>query len=201
MHRTQTAELTASDPNPGNDRLGTSVAVSGNTIVAGAPNHSIGSSSDQFEAGAAYVYASPGGGWANATQTAELTASDGPGALGYSVAVSGTTIVAGAPSQVGCSDSGQGAAYAFSEPAGGWTNMTEPAAFTASDGSPVDALGSLGRGLGQHDCRRCAAARAAGEPTREAGAAYVFDDRESPTLNCGGSTGETRLHSTGSSGR
>ena len=41
--QTQTAELTASDPTS-NDQLGFSVAVSGNTVVAGAHNHQVGSS-------------------------------------------------------------------------------------------------------------------------------------------------------------
>jgi FG-GAP repeat len=196
-----TAELTAGDRNPGNDRLGASVAISGNTIVAGAPNHSTGSTSDQFEAGAAYVYTRPGGGWANAQQTAELFATDGPGAFGYSVAVSGTTIVAGAPSRETCAHSGQGSAYAFSEPAGGWTNMSEPAEFTSSDGSTVDALGSSvavsGNTILAGAPRHLAPA---GEPNREAGAAYIFDNGESPTLNCEGSTGETPPPATGSSG-
>src|SRR5439155_1428560 len=65
----ETAKLTASDGAPGDD-LGRSVAVSGDgsTIAAGAPDSSHG---------AAYVFVKPGGGWANASQTAKLTASDG----------------------------------------------------------------------------------------------------------------------------
>jgi hypothetical protein len=189
----QTAELTASDRNPGNDHLGASVAISGNTIVAGAPNHSTGSTSDQFEAGAAYVYVKPKASeWTNAQQTAELAATDGPGAFGYSVAVSGTTVLAGAPSRETCAHSGQGAAYAFSEPASGWTNMSEPAEFTSSDGSTVDALGSSVAVSGSTilaGAPRHLASTA--EPNREAGAAYVFNNGESPTLNCEGSTGET----------
>ena len=44
-----------------------------------------------------YVYTKPGPSWANATETAELTASDGAAGdeLGLSVAVSGVTITAG----------------------------------------------------------------------------------------------------------
>jgi trimeric autotransporter adhesin len=196
----QTAELTAGDRNPGNDRLGASVAISGNTIVAGAPNHSTGSTSDQFEAGAAYVYVKPKASeWTNAQQTAELAATDGPGAFGYSVAVSGITILAGAPSRETCAHSGQGSAYAFSEPAGGWTSMSEPAEFTSSDGSTVDALGSSvaisGNTIVAGAPRHLASTA---EPNREAGAAYVFNNGESPTLNCEGSTGETAPPSTGS---
>jgi hypothetical protein len=199
----QTAELTAGDRNPGNDRLGTSVAISGDTIVAGAPNHSTGSTSDQFEAGAAYVFVKPKASeWTNAQQTAELAATDGPGAFGSSVAVSGTTVLAGAPSRETCAHSGQGAAYAFNEPAGGWANASEAAEFTSSDGSTVDALGSSvavsGNTILAGAPRHLASA---GDPNREAGAAYVFDNGESPTLNCEGSTGtgETAPVTTGSS--
>jgi FG-GAP repeat len=52
---------------------------------AGTPGGKVGAN------GAAYVFVKPGTGWANATQTAKLRASDGAvgDELGYSVAVSG----------------------------------------------------------------------------------------------------------------
>lgn len=140
----QAAELTASDGQPG-DQLGASVAISGNTIVAGAPSR-----------GTAYVYTMPSGGWVNATQTAELTASDSAGDpapgdnLGLSVAISGNTIVAGAPSHtinVGTpahpvDHIDQGAAYVFTMPAGGWVNATQNAELISSDGGASDDFGS-----------------------------------------------------------
>ena len=45
-----------------------------------------------------YVFTKPASGWADETQAAKLTASDGADGdgLGWSVAVSGTTIAAGA---------------------------------------------------------------------------------------------------------
>ena len=48
--------------------------------------------------GAAYVFTEPGSGWANMTQTAELTPSDGAAddKFGDSVAISGNTVVVGA---------------------------------------------------------------------------------------------------------
>jgi len=133
----QSAELIASD-RAGGDNLGASVAVSGNTIVAGTPFHKVGANSGQ---GAVYVFTEPNGGWSTATQTAELTASDGaPGdELGSSVAVSGDTIVAGAI--LNDSQSGQGAVYVFAKPAGGWTDATQSAELTASDGAANDKLG------------------------------------------------------------
>src|SRR5579884_2381082 len=87
----QAAELTASDGAAG-DLMGESVAVSGSTIVVGAPDHQVGANPQQ---GAVYVFTKPASGWANATQTAELTASDGAASdmLGFSVAISGQTIV------------------------------------------------------------------------------------------------------------
>jgi hypothetical protein len=136
---TQTAELTASDGNA-YDRLGESVAISGSTIVAGTPDRTIGGSSLQ---GAVYVFSEPAGGWANATQIAELTASDGArvDSLGGSVAVDGSTIVAGASGHAVGANSSQGAVYVFSEPAGGWGNGTQSAELIASDGATYDALG------------------------------------------------------------
>ena len=51
-----------------------------------------------YDQGAVYVFTKPASGWADETQAAKLTASDGAvtGWLGYSVAVVGTTIAAGA---------------------------------------------------------------------------------------------------------
>ncbi len=136
---TQVAKLTPSDGAEYNE-LGYSVAVSsdGGTIVAGAPNATIGSNSQQ---GAAYVFVKPRGGWANMTQTAKLTASDGVSEdqLGYSVGVSreGSTIVAGA-----IYADGQGAAYVFVMPGGGWaTTSTFTAKLTASGGVTEDEFG------------------------------------------------------------
>jgi hypothetical protein len=137
----QQAELTASD---GGGQLGLSVAVSsdGTTIVAGAPGSTIGSNSGQ---GAAYVFVMPEGGWANMTQTATLTASDGASddGLGASVGVTSddSTIVVGAVDATIGSNTGQGAAYVFVRPEGGWANMTQNAKLTASDGASSDNLG------------------------------------------------------------
>ena len=168
------AELSASDPNPGNDALGTSVAVSGNTIVAGAPNHQVGAQPAQ---GAAYVFVKPAGGWISKTQNAELTASDGssPDELGGSVAVSGATVLAGARKhQVSATD--QGAAYVFTEPSGGWAgSQAQAQELTASDASTLDSLGESvaisGNTILAGAPRRLATGGA--EP-HEAGAAYIF---------------------------
>jgi FG-GAP repeat/Divergent InlB B-repeat domain len=131
---TQTAELTASD-GTGSDNLGYSVAISGTTIVAGAPLHTVNNNGDQ---GAVYVFSEPAaGGWVNATQTAELTAGDGAAndRLGDAVAASGTTVVAGAPDRTVSGHSNDGAVYVFDQPGGGgWVNATQNAELTISDG-------------------------------------------------------------------
>jgi hypothetical protein len=123
---TPTAHLTASDgvvP----DQVGFSVAIDGDTIVTGAEHEDLGANTEQ---GALYVFVKPGNGWADATETKKLIASDGGNAnqLGYSVAISGDTIAAGAPFP-------SGAVYVFVRPANGWANAagTETAKLTPSD--------------------------------------------------------------------
>jgi len=97
-------------------QLGSSIAISGETIVAGAPGHKVANNDQQ---GAAYVFAKPSGMVSVETQSAELTASDGGASdqLGSSIAISGGTVVAGAPSHL-VGRSRQGAAYVFVQPAG-----------------------------------------------------------------------------------
>jgi hypothetical protein len=138
---TQTAKLWASDGITG-DNFGYSVATSGGTIVAGARNASINNGSGQ---GAAYVFVEPSGGWANATETGKLTASDGSdgAGLGWSASANGNTIVAGAPFQQQAEINGPfvGAAYVFSEPQAGWGSMTETARLSPTNGVNDGAMG------------------------------------------------------------
>ena len=125
----QTAKLTASDA-ADDDGFGIAVAVSGDTVVVGAWFDD--------DNGSAYVFVEPVGGWAgNLPQTAKLTASDGAAGdgdlFGLSVAVSGDTVVVGAPL-----DDPFSSAYVFVEPAEGWAgNLTEAAKLTASDGAAL----------------------------------------------------------------
>jgi acetyltransferase-like isoleucine patch superfamily enzyme len=76
-------------------------------------------------------------------QLAELTASDGNAndQFGHSVFVSGDTVVVGAWNATVDGVSGQGAAYVFVKPPSGWTNMTETAKLTASDGATGNLFG------------------------------------------------------------
>lgn len=135
---TQTAELTASD-GATNEGLGNAVGISGDTVVASAFGHKVG---DHAQQGAAYVFVKPAAGWANATQTAELTASDGVARDSLSaVSVSDDTIVAGATMHQVGANARQGGGYVFVEPATGWVNATQTAELTASDGLAGDQLG------------------------------------------------------------
>jgi hypothetical protein len=134
---TETAKLTASD-GVGLDKFGLSVAVSGDQIVIGASEDD----DNGANSGSVYVFEKPVSGWETMTETAKLTSSDGNGSdlFGYSVAISGSTIVVGAHLQ----DQGgvdAGAAYIFEKPNGGWASGTEDAKLTAFDGSGGDWFG------------------------------------------------------------
>jgi hypothetical protein len=122
MHR---ARLNSSGQRPQDD-FGDAVAIGGDTVVVGA----IGVAGQKGEGGAAYVYVKPQGGWMNMTQTATLTPSDTAYFFGASVAISGDTIVVGAPWTDVNGIPQQGAVYVFVKPTGGWKNMTETAKLT-----------------------------------------------------------------------
>jgi len=137
---TQTAKLTASDKKA-SDWFGCSVSVSGDVIVVGADHADSGGKSDT---GAAYVFVKPAGGWADMTQTAKLTASDKAwyDSFGYSVAISGSVVVVGAPNANPGGKSMAGAAYVFVKPVGGWGDMTQTAKLTSSDSDELDLFGN-----------------------------------------------------------
>lgn len=111
----------------------TPVAIRGNVIAAGDAG---AVTNGQIAAGNVHVFVEPAGGWINATQTAVLTASDAAlnNELGYSVAVDGNTIVAGAPGTTINKHSFAGAAYVFTAPPSGWVNTTESDKFYFPDG-------------------------------------------------------------------
>ena len=139
-HATPVAQLRASDGAAG-DELGATVAVSGDTIVGGAGAHKVGSNASQ---GAAYVFVKPASGWKDATQTAQLTASDGTAGEGFPTAlgVSGDTIVAASFGHaIRNTDGSRGEAYAFVKPAAGWMDAHESAKLQASDGADADEFG------------------------------------------------------------
>lgn len=89
------------------DQFGTSVSVSGDTAVVGAP----GDDDNGSGSGSAYVYRDDGSSW---VEEFKLLASDGAAgdSLGFSAGVSGDVAVAGAPSHDD-NGSSSGAAYVY----------------------------------------------------------------------------------------
>ena len=139
---TETAKLTASD-GAEHDSFGGGVGIGGDTVVVGARQDD----DNGGDSGSAYVFVKPGGGWATMTETAKLTAADGADGdrLGSSVAISGDTVVVGAPRHEICTGN-RGSAYVFVEPGGGWGSVPDPQTgttkFSASDGAGNDGLGA-----------------------------------------------------------
>jgi hypothetical protein len=127
------AKLTASDGSIGDD-FGSSVAVSGDTVVVGAPRIDVGSNADQ---GAAYVFSLAGGVWSEQTK---LTAPDGAADdnFGVHVALSGATAVVGSYFKDVNGTANQGSAYVFTQTDGDWIQEAE---LSASDGTADDGFG------------------------------------------------------------
>ena len=142
----QAAKLTASTGKP-YDNFGFSVAVDGatNTVVVGAPGGDRNEGDDDAtDSGSVYVFVKPATGWATTTETAKLTASDGEDFdhFGYSVAVSGGTVLAGAYEDDEGDVEESGSAYVFVNPATGWaTTDTFTAKLTASNRAHDDNFG------------------------------------------------------------
>jgi len=90
--------------------------------------------------GELYVFVEPQSGWANTTETAKLTTSDGSHL--NSVAISGNTIISGSPTATVGGRQSQGAVYIFVEPTGGWIDAAQDAILTASDGQAGDNFGN-----------------------------------------------------------
>ena len=140
MGNTEVAGITVHDAN---ERFGTSVAMHGNLIVAGAPGLS-------GQSGVAYVYAADGTGphtaAASWVEVAQLTGITSVGAndpaFGAAVDVFGSTIVVGAPSG-SAAGTNRGEVHVFTtdqSPAyRGWTHAT---ALTASDAQNGDRFGN-----------------------------------------------------------
>ncbi len=137
---TETAKLT--EPNIcNNDGFGFSAAISGNTIVVGAYDTTVGGNQGQ---GAVYVYVEPMAGWTStATPTAMLTEAHGApkDLLGTALAIHGGTVVAGGASAQ-FFPSKPGAVYVFEEPASGWANENETATLTVTDPNTSNFLGN-----------------------------------------------------------
>lgn len=196
------AYIKASDTRPV-DHFGTSVAISGDTIVVGAPDedsNATGVNGDQgninaTDAGAAYVFVRSGGTWA---QQAYVKASNtgSHDQFGFSVAVSDDTMIVGALAessdaagvngdQSNNNRSASGAAYVFIRDDGVWTqqaylkaanpSVDDEFGYAVAISGDIAVVGSL-----QEDSRcRCANSYDTHPGNTgvgfDAGAAYVFN--------------------------
>ena len=161
---TQQAKIVAADGRSG-DNFGARVSLSGDTLVIGAPG------SDPFgrsNAGAAYVYQRFGTTW---YPSGKLVASDAAAddQLGFSVAVDGDNVVAGARSADVGMRKDAGAAYVFSRRGMMWF---QTAKLAASDGAANDSFGVGVAISGDYVLVGSDFAEIAGKT--DAGAAYVY---------------------------
>lgn len=121
------------------DAFGVSVAVSGSTIFAGAWYDDVGSNSDQ---GSAYIFE------CGRSEQQSITALDGAAGdqLASSIAVSGDTVVVGAPQEEDAGGTTQGAAYVFVRGGAGWVQQQKlkanPLRNNAEFGNSVDISGN-----------------------------------------------------------
>jgi hypothetical protein len=127
------ALLTASD-GAASDSFGSSVAISGDTVVVGAFIDDVGANGNQ---GSAYVFVRSGTTW---TQQAHLVAWDGAAndSFGISVAISGDRVLVGAYAKDVVANVNQGSAYVFERSGSTWSYTAE---ITAADGAANDYFG------------------------------------------------------------
>jgi hypothetical protein len=143
--------------------------------VIGAPGRNVAGNTPNR--GIAYVFVAPAGPntWlTDDTPTATLVASEGAESdfLGFSVGISGPTIVAGAMQDDVGANGAQGSAYVYERPQGGWVDVIESTKLLASDGDAFDRLAFSAAIAGDEIVL--------GSPThdvgtqQEQGAAYVY---------------------------
>ena len=164
-------KLTADDAEA-NDRLGTAVALDGDTAVVGAD----GDDDTEDDSGSAYVFTRSGSSW---NQEAKLLAGDGEAdaKFGCSIDVDGDTALVGAYGEDG-DVANSGAAYVFTRSGTAWSQAHK---LTASDGGIGDYFGrsvSIDRdtavtGADNHD-----------DGGSNVGAAYVFTYRGDDGQDC-----------------
>jgi FG-GAP repeat len=177
------------------DSFGSAVAISGNTVVVGAPDEDSASLTDGTNnaaaaSGAAYVFIRTGSTW---TQQAYLKASnlEANDHFGTSVAISGDTIIIGAPDEdsaaTGLNGDGannallaSGAAYIFVRTGSTWSQQAYVKASNPSSGDAFGGAVALSGGTAvigamQEDSAAVGINGAqANEAAAGAGAAYVF---------------------------
>lgn len=149
----QRARLAPADGNA-SLQFGSSVAIASGQILVGAPGFAAGGTAR----GALFAYDGSGASW---TETQRLVASGSIRQLGYSMAVGGDTLLAGAPDE-----DETGAAHVYVRVGGNWV---EQATLTATVPGQGDQFGRVVAIDGD-----TAAVAAPFEGTLDTGAAYVF---------------------------
>lgn len=116
------------------DSFGAAIAIDGDRAVVGVPGDSLGVDWIQ---GSAYVFVRQPGGW---VVEAKLVAGDAGyrDFFGLAVAISGDTVLVGAPYQTVDGMPFRGSAYVYARDGGAWT---EQAKLTASDGATQHTFG------------------------------------------------------------
>ena len=159
----QTAKLVADDGDNA-DFFAAAIALDGDRIAVGAPRDS----DLHTEAGAVYIFARDGIGWA---QEAKLIASDhvaGQRRFGEGVSLDGNRLLVGATSYDGATDE-TGAAYVYELIAGTWT---ETAKLFAAEGATMDLFGYA---VSLEGDRALVGGYRHDFPDSSAGAAWIFE--------------------------
>jgi hypothetical protein len=128
-------ELTASDESTGfQQHFGAAVALSGDTVVIGAPERAVGGTNDEGEV---YVFTRTAGVWSEKQQifSPDPTTNSGD-SFGNALAFDGTSLLIGAPFHSNGGNSGvysAGAAYIYTFVSGSWTEQQELAAVSPAE--------------------------------------------------------------------
>ena len=130
----QQQKLTAADGAAG-DIFGSSVAISGDTVIVGATFDTVGANTGQ---GSAYIFVRSGTTW---SQQQKLTASDGAANDEFGdVAISGDTAIVGSIFDDVGANANQGSAYIFVRSGTTWSEQQK---LTSADGAVGDRFGFL----------------------------------------------------------
>ncbi len=172
------ATLIAADAAGGTD-FGWSVAISGDTVIVGAPaGYAI-----QKQDPSAYVFVRSGSNWAQQAKLVAASGGDLNSGYGWSVAVSGDTAVVGAPRADVAGQIDAGAAYVLRRHDGTWTQEGK---LTPGISKPNELFGVA---VAIYGDRLLVGAPQASEPPSGAGGVYVFGRLRaaSPKRPCSGS--------------
>jgi len=123
---TQTVRFAAADTIAGDD-FGRSMAISGDTLVVGAPLKSSGTG--HFANGAAYIFVRTASAWPQQAKLMAQVSSDGDG-FGTALAIDGDRLLVGAPMAAGR----KGGAYVFERTGSAWTQHDQLASPVGADG-------------------------------------------------------------------